>query len=148
MTVTTMYAKDILKRKGSHVHAIHEDEPVATATGLLAGHNIGALVVHDDEGQMTGVLSERDIVRRLADVGSQTLKLKVGAVMTRQVQTCEPKADMYHLTQRMTRCRIRHLPVMEDGRLRGIVSIGDVMKYRMEEMATEAKVLRDRLLST
>lgn len=142
-----MYAKDILNRKGRHVHAVHEDEPVATATGLLASYNIGVLVVYDDEGRMTGVLSERDIVRCLADIGSQALEQEVRAVMTRQVQVCEPKADVHELMQRMTRCRIRHLPVMEGEQLLGIVSIGDVMKHRMEEMTTEARVLRDRLLS-
>lgn len=143
-----MYAKDILNKKGRNIRAIRESEPVSTAVGLLSGYNIGALVVFNDEGEMTGILSERDIVRSLANFGAETLAKNVGAVMSQQVQTCLAKAHMLDLMQQMTRRRIRHLPVVDGDRLLGIVSIGDVMKHRMEEMATEAGVLRDRLLSS
>lgn len=142
-----MTAQTILKRKGTETVTIHRDELIATAVNLLTHENIGALIVTDEVRRVVGVLSERDIIRSLAHTGAQTLKQSVRDLMTDQTLTCSPDDSVKKLMRTMTQRRVRHLPVMEDGVLRGIVSIGDLLKYRLEELETERHVLRDRLLS-
>lgn len=142
-----MTAATILKRKGTDTVTIQDDELIATAVNVLAQENIGALVVTDDVGRVQGVLAERDIVRSLARHGAQTLEKRVYELMKSQTATCAPGDHAKDLMKMMTRQRVRHLPVMEDGVLRGIVSIGDLLKHRLEEIETEQDILRDRLMA-
>lgn len=142
-----MTAETILKRKGTDTVTIHQDELIATAVNVLTHENIGALIVTGDAKRVRGILSERDIIRSLAHAGSQTLKRSVRDLMTDQTLTCSPDDGVKGLMRTMTQQRVRHLPVMDDGVLRGIVSIGDLLKYRLEELETERHVLRDRLLA-
>ncbi len=142
-----MTARTILKRKGTDTVTIHHDELIATAANVLAEENIGALIVSDEADPVVGILSERDIVRSLAKHGAQTLKKTVHDLMTSQTISCTLDDNVKDLMQTMTYRRIRHLPVMEDGVLRGIISIGDLLKYRLEEIETEQRVLRDRLMA-
>lgn len=142
-----MTAQTILKRKGTDTVTIHDDELIATAVNVLAQENIGALVVTDDVGRVLGVLAERDIVRSLAQRGAQTLEKRVYELMKTQTATCAPDDNVKDLMKVMTRQRVRHLPVMDDGVLRGIVSIGDLLKHRLEEIETEQGILRDRLMA-
>jgi CBS domain-containing protein len=142
-----MTARTILKRKGTDTVTIHDGELIATAVNVLAQENIGALIVTDDVERVMGVLTERDIVRSLANRGAQTLKRTVHELMKSQTATCTLDDNVKDLMQIMTRQRVRHLPVMEDGVLRGIVSIGDLLKHRLEEIETEQQVLRERLMA-
>ncbi|PEN13013.1 histidine kinase [Longibacter salinarum] len=141
-----MYAREILKRKGTGAVTIAADELIATSVNLLSKHNIGALVVERD-GKLVGILDERDIIRRLATEGTRTLSQSVREVMKQTVVTCSPDEGVKDMMSTMTRRRIRHLPVLEDGVLVGIVSIGDLLKSRLEEVETEQSVLRERLLA-
>ena len=142
-----MTARTILKRKGTDTVTIHDGELIATAANVLAQENIGALIVTDDVERVMGIISERDIVRSLATHGAQTLKKTVHELMTSQTATCTLDDNVKDLMRTMTQQRVRHLPVMEDGVLRGIVSIGDLLKYRLEEIETEQQVLRERLMA-
>jgi len=142
-----MTAETILKRKGTDTVTIQDDELIATAVNVLAQKNIGALVVTDDVGRVMGVLAERDIVRSLARRGAQTLEKRVYELMKSQTAKCAPEDNVKDLMKVMTRQRVRHLPVLEDGVLSGIVSIGDLLKHRLEEIETEQDILRDRLMA-
>ena len=133
----------ILNEKGSAVITIEPDRTLAEAAALMASHRIGAAVVVDGRGRLLGVVSERDVVRALAETGAEAVALVVRTVMTRDVVTCGPGETINELMVRMTRGRFRHVPVMEDGRLVGIVSIGDVVKERVEEIEHESEALRD-----
>jgi CBS domain-containing protein len=105
------------------------------------------MVVSEDARTVLGIVSERDVVRGLADRGPSIMSEPVSAVMTRDVVTCTPRDGVKQLMAEMTRRRIRHLPVLSDGRLCGIVSIGDVVKNRLEEMETETNVLREAYIA-
>jgi CBS domain-containing protein len=134
----------ILGRKGADVVTIGRDTSVTDALKVLADHNIGALVVSDRAGEISGIISERDIVRRLAGLGSATLDLTVAEVMTTNVRTCTLDATADEVMQVMTTQRARHLPVLDDeGRLAGIVSIGDVVKSRIDDLETQARSMQD-----
>lgn len=141
-----MTARDILKRKGTGAVTIAAGELVATAVNVLAQKNIGALIVRQGEA-VVGVIDERDVVRALARHGSETLGLNVRDVMKEQVLTCAPGDAAKDLMETITRQRVRHLPVLDGRDLVGVVSIGDLLKSRLEEMQTEHHVLRDRLLA-
>ncbi|MDP9862011.1 CBS domain-containing protein [Streptosporangium brasiliense] len=122
--------------------------PEATVTELLAvlaAHNIGAVVVSEDGSSIAGIVSERDVVRRLDDRGAGVLTAPVSSIMTTDVHTCPPTANVDDLRQTMTTHRIRHVPVMDGGRLAGIVSIGDVVKSAIESLETEKAYLVDYL---
>ncbi len=121
---------------------IAPDASVSEAVDLLRRKGIGAIVVSGGEGDMAGILSERDVVHALAERGAQLLDLPVSALMTRHVFTCKPADSIADLMAEMTERRIRHLPVVEDGKLAGIVSIGDVVKNRLGEVEEEATTLR------
>ena len=132
----------IVERKGVAVATVAPTATVAEATVLLARHGIGALVVSSDGRIIDGLLSERDIVRRLAEVGASTLEVAVAEVMTSDVVTCTWDTTTDELAALMTERRFRHVPVVEDGALVAIVSIGDIVKSRMDELAFEAGQLQ------
>ncbi|NNG19293.1 CBS domain-containing protein [Naumannella sp. ID2617S] len=136
-----MRVKDVLQRKGGDVVTISPDETVRTLVELLRDHCIGAVVVSDDGSGIHGIVSERDVVRQLADSGHEVLDQNVATIMTSEVHTCEPGDDIAELAERMTELRIRHLPVLVDGQLSAIVSIGDVVKHRISQLTDE----RDQL---
>jgi CBS domain-containing protein len=139
----------ILGRKGTDVLTIRRDATVADALRVLAEHNVGALVVTDRPGLVDGIVSERDIVRRLARAGSQALGLPVSAVMTANVLTCTADATADDVMQTMTRHRTRHLPVVDDqGRLTGIVSIGDVVKSRIDDLETQTQAMQEYITAS
>jgi len=137
-----MNVETILRAKGSAVATIRPDETVGVAVQQLIDRNIGALVVSNDGDSVDGIISERDIVHGLADHGTALLSLKVAEMMTRRVVTCELSDSVDQLMAEMTNRRIRHFPVVQDGQLRGIVSIGDVVKNRLDEVEYEARSLR------
>jgi CBS domain-containing protein len=137
-----MNVETILRAKGRHVATISPEETIAVAARELAARGIGALIVSDDGESVAGILSERDVVHGLADQGASLLQQKVGDIMTRRVVTCSPSDSIEDLMSLMTQKRIRHLPCVENGKLCGIVSIGDVVKNRLDEVEYEASSLR------
>lgn len=142
-----MKVASILKVKGTSVATTPPDTSIATSARLLRDEHIGALVVSEDGAIVLGIITERDIVHGLADRGSSLLDLPVSLVMTRAPVRCTPDDDVHTVMSRMTRLRVRHLPVVVSGRLQGIVSIGDVVKHRLDELELEANVLRDAFLA-
>jgi CBS domain-containing protein len=136
-----MRITDVLRRKGDDVVTILPGEPVRTLLDALAEHKVGALVVATADGPVEGIVSERDIVRHLQARGEAVLDQPVGAIMTSPVHTALPETSLDELMVLMTQRRIRHVPVVVDDRLVGIVSIGDVVKHRIEELQSE----RDQL---
>jgi len=137
-----MNVETILRTKGSAVATIRPDETVGAAVKELISRNVGALVVSEDGETVDGIISERDIVHGLADHGAALLSLNVAEMMTRRVVTCELSDTVDQLMAEMTNRRIRHFPVVQDGRLCGIVSIGDVVKNRLDEVEFEAQSMR------
>jgi CBS domain-containing protein len=133
----------LLALKGTAVYKIEPTASIACAAKVLSNHSIGALVVRDIEGATVGIISERDIVRVLSARGRAALDTPVADVMTRKVMTCTRNDRLDDITQRMTERRLRHLPVVEEGRLMGIVSIRDVVRLRLEEMEQDSTVLRE-----
>ena len=142
-----MTVKAILSRKGNDVLTIDPNATLAAAIKLLADRRIGAVVITGADRQVIGILSERDIVRAFAASGPAALDEQVGQVMTRKVMTCDDAETVSSLMERMTQGKFRHLPVVEHGRLAGIVSIGDVVKHRLEEMEKESSALREYILT-
>jgi CBS domain-containing protein len=142
-----MKVEAILGAKGGVVETVRPDAKVSMAVHRMRMQNVGALVVSRDGEHVEGVLSERDIVRALTRHGADLLEMSVVAVMSRNVPVCAPGDPLTSVMSQMTRTRNRHVPVVEDGRLCGIVSVGDVVKHRLEEMELEAKVLRDAYLT-
>jgi len=138
-----MTVKAILDSKGSDVATIEPTANLASAVKSLAAHRIGALVVTGHSQQVAGIISERDIIRALAERGAAALEQSVDQVMTRKVITCTRRETISGIMERMTDGKFRHLPVVEEGRLRGIVSIGDVVKHRVREIEFESASLRD-----
>ncbi|HZT86349.1 MAG TPA: CBS domain-containing protein [Stellaceae bacterium] len=137
-----MNVETILRHKGRSVATIRPEASVATAVDVLHARGIGALVVSHNGRSVDGILSERDVVLGLARFGEELLSLTVAEVMTTPVVTCDPDDSVGDLMAEMTNRRIRHLPVMSEGRLCGIVSIGDVVKSRVDEIEYEAHSLR------
>jgi CBS domain-containing protein len=137
-----MDIESILRSKGRAVATIAPGETVGAAVRELISRNIGALVVSEDGDSVDGIISERDIVHALAVRGADVMSLKVAEVMARPVVTCDPADSIDRLMAEMTNRRIRHFPVVRDGRLCGIVSIGDVVKNRLDEVEFEAQSLR------
>ena len=135
-----MRIADVLKNKGAGVLSIAPDTLVSDLISGLAGRNVGAMVVVGPEG-LLGIVSERDVVRMLHDHGADALRRRVADIMTSELVTCSPDDSVDELSAVMTTHRVRHVPVLEDGRLAGIVSIGDVVKTRMEELQTEREQL-------
>ena len=138
-----MQVSGLLAGKGSDVVTVAPDTPVEGVAARLAEHKIGAVVVSGDGSAIEGIVSERDIVRALADQGASALQQPASAIMTSEVFTCEPGTTVEQLMGLMTEQRIRHIPVVADGALGGIISIGDVVKNRLSDLETETKVLHD-----
>ncbi len=128
-----MRIADVLRNKGSAVATVESRASVADLVAGLAEHNVGAMVVLGADG-IAGIVSERDVVRHLHDRGAELLAASVAEIMTTEVFTCSPKDSVDSLTVLMTERRIRHVPVVSDGRLVGIVSIGDVVKSRISQL--------------
>jgi len=137
-----MNVSAILKAKGSSVVSVPPDTSIADVVRLLAERRIGAVIVSADGLHAQGILSERDIVGSFAVRGSATLDKKASELMTARVTTCAPLDELSNLMSVMTTKRIRHLPVVENGTVCGIISIGDVVKWRVEEIEREADALR------
>jgi CBS domain-containing protein len=142
-----MKVSSILKAKGAHVETTRPDTTVYTVVWELKLKGIGALVLSEDGKAVLGLISERDIVRGLTDHGAKLLTLPVSEVMTPPVVTCTPEESITAVMARMTSHRVRHLPVLDAGRLCGIVSIGDIVKYRLDELELEANILRENLMT-
>jgi CBS domain-containing protein len=143
----TMRITDILGEKGIEVHTALPWITVADAARRLTAAGVGALIVCDAERRIRGVISERDIVRGIAERGASVLDDRVESVMSHDVHTCEPGETIARAMALMTRFRYRHLPVIDRGRLVGIISIGDLVKHRVNEMEMERGVLRDRVIA-
>ena len=133
----------ILKSKGKNVVTARPDAKIAEVVRKLKDGRIGVLIISEDDRKVLGIISERDIVGGLADHGRDLLDMRVDELMTREVMTCAPTDRTSTLMAKMTQRRIRHLPVVENGALCGIVSIGDVVKIRLDEIESEASALRD-----
>ncbi|MFI6450515.1 CBS domain-containing protein [Streptosporangium amethystogenes] len=135
----------ILQGKGTEVATVRPGATVTELLAILAEKNIGAVVVSEDGSSIEGIVSERDVVRRLYDRGARVLEDTVASIMTTEVRTCPPDTKVDDLRQTMTTHRIRHVPVVDAGRLAGIVSIGDVVKSSIEALETEKAYLVDYL---
>lgn len=137
-----MLVRHIVSVSGADVATVRPDTTIADAAKLLKERNVGALVVTTEDGRLAGILSERDLVRGLPDHGADLLALKAKDRMTAEVTTCTPDDRVDDIMKLMTDGRFRHLPVVEEGKLIGIVSIGDVVKSRLEELESETTTLR------
>ena len=131
----------ILAAKGRNIICVEPTADLAAAAKLLSKHRIGALVVLDAGGRLVGILSERDIVRMMSDRGSATLRLRVAQVMTRKVSTCDMNDSIGSVMDRMTKGKFRHMPVVDNGRIAGLVSIGDVLKLHIETLGEQVHQL-------
>ena len=132
----------VLKHKGHDVVTVAPQQTVTSVVKVLAQNRIGAVPVINEEGQLIGIISERDIIRGMSEHADAVLTLPADQLMTRDVKTCSSEDQLVDLMEVMTLQRIRHLPVIENGALHGIVSIGDVVKQRLEEVQSEAEELR------
>ncbi|MBI3215702.1 MAG: CBS domain-containing protein [Mycobacterium sp.] len=137
-----MRIADVLRNKGADVATVRPEATVDELLTGLAERNIGAMVVVGSAGVIAGIVSERDVVRKLHEHGPDVLALPVAQIMTSVVATCSLESSVDDLSELMTEKRVRHIPVLVDGRLAGIVSIGDVVKTRMEELKTERQQLQ------
>ena len=137
-----MYVRDILRDKGENVVSLATNEPVADGLSLMAEKHIGALLITGQDGAIAGILSERDIVTALHNHGEGIFGKTVGELMTSKVVTCSPQDPIVAIMGMMTAKRFRHVPVLENGKLVGLISIGDVVKFRIEETEAEAEALR------
>lgn len=142
MTVTA-----ILGRKGSDIVTLSPEATLGDAVANLARNRIGAIVVTDADMGVEGIISERDVVRLLGERGVDVLAEPLAGLMTKAVVTCTPDETVPQIMERMTRGRFRHVPVVSGGKLVGIISIGDVVKFRVEEMERESAQLRDYIMS-
>ena len=133
----------ILDRKGTEVVTIAPDAMLLAAAEAMSKHNIGALVVSSDGHSVEGIISERDLVRELARRGTGAVKQTVADLMSKEVATCGPDATVDDLMAAMTTKRMRHVPILDGGALAGIVSIGDVVKVRLDELEVEKQSLEE-----
>jgi CBS domain-containing protein len=138
-----MTVKAILERKGHDVLTVGPNEELSTAVQMLADHRIGALVVTNGDRKIVGILSERDIVRQIGREGAAALERTIREVMTPKVSICNENHTVNEVMEIMTKGRFRHLPVEKNGQLDGIVSIGDVVKRRIEDVEREADQIRE-----
>jgi CBS domain-containing protein len=138
-----MNVKAILAAKGGDIISIEPTADLAAAVKLLSAHRIGAVLIRGAGGRLAGILSERDIVRAISEHGAAALTLPVGQVMTRNVATCGEDDSVASIMERMTTGKFRHMPVLSKGELIGLVSIGDVVKQRVEEIEKESEAMRD-----
>ncbi|MDP1908454.1 MAG: CBS domain-containing protein [Hyphomicrobium sp.] len=138
-----MNVKTILAAKGGDIVSIEPTADLAAAAKLLSTHRIGVVLIRGAGGRLAGILSERDIVRAVAEQGADALAVSVSQAMTRKVTTCGENDSIADIMERMTAGKFRHMPVLRDGELIGLVSIGDVVKQRVEECERDADALRD-----
>jgi CBS domain-containing protein len=143
-----MRIRDILRVKGTQVVTVTPDTRVRQLLAVLAEHRIGAVIISGDGISVDGIASERDIVRALAKRGAAVMSELVTDIYTPQVYTVTPQTSLDDVMRMMTEHRVRHAPVVVDGRLRGIVSIGDVVKNRIDELETERAHLTDYITGT
>lgn len=136
-----MFVSDILSQKGGLVHTVTSGTSVGQVSQQLSVRRIGSVLVVDDEA-VSGIVSERDLVRAFASHGAAAMELEARHVMTRDVTSCDPDDSIDHVMELMTRGRFRHLPVVRRGELLGLVSIGDVVKARLEETRHETEALK------
>jgi CBS domain-containing protein len=137
-----MIVKSIIDTKGGDVVTLEPSVSLDAAAKLLAERRIGAVVVLGADDRVVGILSERDIVRAISERGAAAMQEPVSQVMTRKVVTCTLDETIHSIMERMTTGKFRHVPVIDEGRLAGIVSIGDVVKHRIEEMEQESDALK------
>ena len=138
-----MKVKAILAAKGGGIICIEPSADLAAAAKLLSTHRIGVVVIRGAGDRLAGILSERDIVRAVAEHGAAALSLPVGQVMTREVATCVEDDTCASIMEQMTQRKFRHLPVMNKGEMVGLISIGDVVKQRVVEIEQESEAMRD-----
>ncbi|MEM9014915.1 MAG: CBS domain-containing protein [Pseudomonadota bacterium] len=136
----------LLAEKGNDVFSVQPDELMLKAVSLLREKRIGALVVTSPDGALEGILSERDIVRKLAETPGQVLQQKVEMLMTRKVQVCSPKDSLIQVLRRMTENRFRHMPVVSGDKLIGLVTIGDVVHHRLNQLEHESVQLKQMIV--
>jgi CBS domain-containing protein len=142
-----MRITDLLRVKGTRVVTVTPDTTVRQLLTVLAEHGIGAVIVSHDGTSLDGIASERDIVRAFAKRGAAVMSEPVTAIYTAEVHTVTPDTQIEDVMRMMTERRVRHAPVVQDGSLRGIVSIGDVVKNRIDELETERAALTDYITS-
>jgi CBS domain-containing protein len=140
-----MNVGSILKSKGRAVSTVRPNASLLDCTKKLGSKKIGAIVVVGDNGHVVGIISERDIIRAISEHGAHALNLMVSEVMTRNVVSCQETSELDELMETMTKGRFRHLPVLEDDALVGIISIGDVVKYHVAEVEMEVSAMRNYL---
>jgi CBS domain-containing protein len=138
----------ILASKGREVVTIAPSASLASAVGLLVEKRIGAVLILGADRRVVGILSERDVVRALAERGAGALEEPVSQTMTRKVSTCNENESVFNIMERMTDGKSRHVPVVDQGQLVGIVSIGDVVKHRLNEMERESTAMHDYILTS
>ncbi|WP_193175397.1 CBS domain-containing protein [Oricola nitratireducens] len=138
-----MKVSNVLDVKGTDVFTVRPEETINTLSHRLRALRVGAIIVSSDGSTVDGIISERDVAFGLAEHGADLLGMKVSDLMTRSVVTCTRDSSISDLMKQMTQRRIRHLPVVENGKLVGVISIGDIVKHRLAEMQTEADVMRD-----
>jgi CBS domain-containing protein len=138
-----MLISDVMRSKGDLVVTVAPDQSVKALIDLLDEHRIGAAVVSNDGKTIAGIVSERDVVRRLHRDGAAVLEQQVSDIMTADVRTCAPEDNIEHTARVMTDARVRHLPVVSGGELVAIISIGDVVKHRIDELQVERDQLVD-----
>ena len=138
--------KYLLDRKGNDVITINQNETIAAAVQVLHDKGIGALIVVDDMGALAGILSERDIVRKLAQTPGQTLPQTVAENMTINVVTCSEDDTLIEVLRRMSEGKFRHMPVVNDGKLAGMITVGDVVNSRLNELEYEALQLKQLIV--
>lgn len=143
-----MHIAEILAKKGTDVVTVRPDDTIGHAADVLAERRFGALVVSAGDGRIDGILSERDLVRGLSQFGDEVRSQTVSTLMTSPVKTCGSGDTIEQLMSQMTEHRIRHLPVASDGRLVGMISIGDVVKWRLTELEDEARHLEGYISGT
>ena len=142
-----MAVAHILRQKGTSVFTVEPADSVQTIVDMLARHRIGAVVVVDPAGGIAGIVSERDVVRAMVGDMAAVSSMTAKDIMTAKVRTCSPTDSEAELMQMMTESRIRHLPVVANGRVTGMVSIGDVVKLRIESMEAEADQMKTYIAS-
>jgi CBS domain-containing protein len=143
-----MTVQRILMLKGKRVIIVHRDTPVASAVATLRRERVGALVVSRNGREIQGLVSERDVIRALASIGvNQCLTMQVADIMSCPVESCRPDDGLSWVLATMTQRRVRHMPVMKNGVLCGIISIGDVIRHRLEEAESEARAAREAFMA-
>jgi CBS domain-containing protein len=142
-----MAVAHILRQKGTSVVTVEPGDSVQTIVDMLARHRIGAVVVVDPAGGIAGIISERDVVRAMVGDAAAVVSKTAKDIMTVKVRTCAPNDSEAELMQMMTESRIRHLPVVANGRVAGMISIGDVVKLRIESMEAEADQMKTYIAS-